>query len=259
MKRFGSLKPGSYPNLRVSLFAGEALPVDLTRAWAEAAPNSIIENFYGPTELTISCTYYRWDPARSLAESEQGVVPIGQPFPGMVPLVADESLREVPPGAAGELLMTGPQLALGYLNDPARTAAAFVKPPGRGEIYYRTGDRVRRPVDGRPITYLGRIDNQVKIQGRRVELGEIEAVVREEFGVDGVVAVGWPKTPTGVRGVEVFLETDNPGLPEQNERVARRLPAYMVPRKYHSLSKFPLNANGKYDRPALLKILESTQ
>jgi non-ribosomal peptide synthetase component F len=256
MKRLGSLKPGSYPNLRVSLFAGEALPVDLTKAWAAAAPNSIVENFYGPTELTVSCTYYRWDAARSPDEVEQGVVPIGQPFPGMVPLVADESLREVAPGEDGELLMTGPQISLGYLNDPAKTAAAFVKPPGREEVYYRTGDRVRRPAHGKPITYLGRIDNQVKILGRRVELGEVEAVVREASGVDGVVALGWPKTPTGVRGVEVFLETESPDHPELNARVARRLPAYMVPRKYHFLPKFPLNANGKYDRLVLLKILE---
>jgi amino acid adenylation domain-containing protein len=256
MKRFGSLKPGSYPNLRVSLFAGEALPADVVKAWTEAAPNTIVENFYGPTELTVSCTYYRWDAARSYADSEQGIVPIGEPFPEMVPLVADESLKEVAPGVDGELLMTGPQLALGYLNDPVRTAAAFVKPPGREGIYYRTGDRVRRPANGKPMTYLGRIDNQVKIVVRRVELGEIEAVVREESGVDGVVALGWPKTPTGVRGVEVFLEAEGPGHPELNERVARRLPSYMVPRKYHFLSNFPLNANGKYDRLALLKILD---
>jgi amino acid adenylation domain-containing protein len=256
MKRLGSLKPRAYPNLRVSLFAGEALPVDLTESWAAAAPNSIVENFYGPTELTVSCTYYRWDAARSSAESEQGVVPIGHPFPGMVPLVADESLREVAPGADGELLMTGPQLALGYLDDPVKTAAAFVKPPGREEIYYRTGDRVRRPLEGRPITYLGRIDNQVKILGRRVELGEVEAVVREESGIGGVVALGWPKTTTGVRGVEVFLESEGPGHPELKKRVDRRLPAYMAPRNYRFLPRFPLNANGKYDRPALLKILE---
>jgi acyl-CoA synthetase (AMP-forming)/AMP-acid ligase II len=112
----------------------------------------------------------------------------------MVPLVADEFLREVAPGADGELLMTGPQLALGYLDDPVKTAVAFVKPPGREEIYYRTGDRVRRPLEGQPMTYLGRVDNQIKILGRRVELGEIEAVVREESGVGGVVALGWPKT-----------------------------------------------------------------
>jgi amino acid adenylation domain-containing protein len=258
MKRFGSLKPGAYPKLRVSLFCGEALPVEIVKAWAEAAPNSIVENVYGPTELTIACTYYRWDAAKSPGESELGVAPIGEAFPGMVPLIVDESLNEVPQGEAGELLMTGPQLSLGYWNDPAKTAAAFVKPPGRSETFYRTGDRVRSPLPGKPMTYIGRVDNQIKVLGHRVELGEIEAVVRGESGVDGVVAVGWPKTPAGAGGVEAFLETDAPAKPDLAEKVARRLPVYMAPRKYHVMSKFPLNANGKYDRPALLKILEQT-
>jgi amino acid adenylation domain-containing protein len=258
MKRFGSLKPGAYPQLRVSLFCGEALPIEIARAWADAAPRSIVENIYGPTELTIACTYYRWDAAKTPEESEHGVVPIGVPFPGMKVLITDESLKEVPPGETGELLMTGPQLSLGYLNDPEKTAATFIKPPGHDVVYYRTGDRVRRPIEGKPITYLGRMDNQTKILGHRVELGEVESVVREESGVDGVVALGWPRTPGGAGGVEVFIETDTALKPQLKESVDRRLPVYMAPRKYRTLPKFPLNANGKYDRPALLKILEQT-
>ncbi|WP_257825636.1 AMP-binding protein [Rhizobacter sp. J219] len=97
-------------------------------------------------------------------------MPIGEPYPGMKVLVADEQLREVPVGEAGELLMTGPQLTLGYYKDADRTAAAFVVPPGQSEVYYRTGDRVRRPQPGQPLVYFGRIDNQIKIQGYRVEL-----------------------------------------------------------------------------------------
>jgi non-ribosomal peptide synthetase component F len=257
MKRLGALKSGTYPNLRVSMFCGEALPVEVAKAWADAAPNSIVENIYGPTELTIACTYYRWDSVRTPSETEYGVVPIGQPFPGMVPMVVDESLTEVKPSEDGELLMTGPQLSLGYWNDPARTAAAFVTPPGRSVVYYRTGDRVRRPIGNGPMLYLGRVDNQIKILGHRVELGEIEAVVREVSGVDGVVALGWPKNPGGASGVEVFLQTEGPTRPELKERVAKRLPAYMAPRRYHCLGQFPLNTNGKYDRIALAKSLET--
>lgn len=257
MKRLGSLKPGAYPNLRVSMFCGEALPVELAKAWAEAAPNSIVENIYGPTELTIACTYYRWDSVRTPSEAEYGVVPIGEPFPGMVPMVVDESLTEVKPGEVGELLMTGPQLSLGYLHDPAKTAAAFVKPPGRSEVYYRTGDRVRRPIGNGPMIYLGRVDNQIKILGHRVELGEVEAVVREESGVDGVVALGWPITPGGAGGVEVFLQTDGPVRQDLMEKVAKRLPVYMMPRGYRCLAQFPLNANGKYDRSALFNLLQT--
>ena len=259
MKRLGSLKPGAYPNLRVSMFCGEALPVELAKVWAEAAPNSIVENIYGPTELTIACTYYRWDSVRTPLEAECGVVPIGEPFPGMVPMVVDESLTEVKPGEAGELFMTGPQLSLGYLHDPDKTAAAFMRLPGRSEVFYRTGDRVRRPIGNGPMLYLGRVDNQIKILGHRVELGEVEAVVREESGLDGVVALGWPKNSGGADGVEVFLQTEVPICADLKERVAKRLPVYMTPRRYHCLGQFPLNTNGKYDRVVLLSILQENK
>ena len=257
MRRLGLLKPGKYPRLRLSLFCGEALPVETASDWAMAAPNSVMENLYGPTELTIACTAYRWDPMRSTAECEQGIVPVGEPFSGMDALIVDEQLREVKPGAAGELLMTGPQLSLGYWEDEERTARAFIVPPGKNRVYYRTGDRVRRPVTGRPMTYLGRMDNQIKILGQRVELGEVEAVVRAESGVDGVVALGWPINSSGADGIEVFLESGGIDLLRLRNRVAARLPGCMVPRRIHLLPELPVNANGKFDRQALLRILEA--
>lgn len=255
MSRLRILKPGKFPGLRLSLFCGEALPVEVLQKWAEAAPASVLENLYGPTELTIACTLYRWDAERSPAESELGVVPIGEPYPGMKLLVADEQLNEVPVGETGELLMTGPQLTLGYYRDAERTAAAFVVPPGRGETYYRTGDRVRRPLPGRPLVYLGRMDNQIKIQGYRVELGEIEAVLRQEAGVDVAIAVGWPATASGADGVIGFLGTDHADTAAIRERVIARLPPYMHPSELKLVAEFPLNANGKVDRKALLKRL----
>ena len=258
MRRFGLLKPGAYPHLRLSLFCGEALPVEAVRQWAAAAPQSVIENIYGPTELTIACTAYRWDPERSPAECEQGTVPIGHPFDGMLALVADENLQEVAPGETGELLMAGPQRTPGYWQDMERTARAFVVPPGRHELYYRTGDRVRRPLPGHPMTYLGRLDTQIKILGHRVELGEIEAAVRQASGVDGVVALGWPLTPSGADAVEVFLQTESVDVEGIRERLRECLPPYMVPRRLHPLAAFPLNANGKFDRSALQHRLEAT-
>jgi amino acid adenylation domain-containing protein len=251
MSRLRILKPGKFPGLRWSLFCGEALPVEVIQRFAEAAPNSVCENLYGPTELTIACTLYRWDAATSPADSELGVVPIGEPYPGMKVLVADEQQREVAEGEAGELLMTGPQLTLGYFNDAARTAAAFVVPPGRNEVYYRTGDRVRRPAPGRPLVYLGRVDNQIKIQGYRVELGEIEAVLREEAGVEVAIAVGWPVTSSGADGVVGFIGTDRADTAAIRDRVIGRLPPYMHPSALHLVTDWPLNANGKVDRKAL--------
>jgi len=256
MKQLGMLKAGRYPTLRFSLFCGEPLPVASASAWLLAAPNSILENLYGPTELTIACTLYRWDPTQSPNETELGIVPIGYPYPEMGVLVADENLKEVGRGEEGELLMNGSQLSLGYWKDPDKTAAAFVIPPGEKSVYYRTGDRVRRPLGNGPLTHLGRIDFQVKILGHRVELGEIEAVVRQTCGLDGVLAVGWPATPSGYGGVEVFVEGEAKDLDGLRSKVASELPDYMVPRRFHFMDRLPRNVNNKFDRKAIIKLLE---
>jgi amino acid adenylation domain-containing protein len=258
MRRFGVLKPGMYPGLRLSLFCGEALPVKIVRHWALAAPNSIIENIYGPTELTIACTAYRWDNTKSPDECEQGIVPIGQPFDGMRALIVDEQLRQVEHGSDGELLMAGPQLSLGYWQDEKKTRQAFVPVAGRNGTYYRTGDRVRRPAMNEPLVYLGRLDNQIKVLGHRVELGEVEAAVRQVSGVEGVVALGWPATESGANGIEVFLEIDSFDTKALLSQLKGKLPVYMLPRNVLVLRRFPLNANGKYDRKALQLILENT-
>ncbi|MBE3049611.1 AMP-binding protein, partial [Candidatus Bathyarchaeota archaeon] len=177
MGRFGKLKPNLYPSLRWSLFCGEPLPLEVARTWAESAPNSTLENLYGPTELTIACMFYRWNPARSPQECEFGIVPIGDPFPTMESMIVDESLQEVSSGDEGELLMAGPQMSPGYWQDQEKTRKAFLIPPGKARVFYRTGDRVRRPIGDGPTVYLGRMDQQIKIHGHRVELGEIEAVL----------------------------------------------------------------------------------
>ena len=255
MRRFGALKPDMYPQLRLSLFCGEALPVEIVRQWALAAPNSVIENIYGPTELTIACTAYRWDDKSSPVECEQGIVPIGQPFDDLETVIVDEQLREVEVGGAGELLMTGPQRCLGYWHDEEKNRRAFVTLPGRTGTYYRTGDRVRRDGPGQPLLYLGRLDSQIKVLGHRVELGEVEAVVREASRLDGVVALGWPVTASGAEGIEVFLQTTDFNIKSLLDDLRTRLPLYMVPRKIHLVNAFPLNANGKFDRGALLRRL----
>jgi len=256
MKQLGMLKRNSYPSLRLSLFCGEPLPLSSASSWLGAAPNSILENLYGPTELTISCTFYRWDNLRSPGEAELGIVPIGYPFPGMNVLVTDQNFHEVPPGEEGELLMNGPQMSPGYWNDPEKISAAFVVPPGKTDTYYRTGDRVRRPTGDGPLTHLGRIDFQIKVLGHRIELGEIEAVVRNATGLDGIVAVGWPPTTSGFGGVEVFLEGPSIDSGKIRKTVASQLPEYMVPRNFHFMACLPRNSNGKFDRRAMVRALE---
>ncbi len=259
MRRFGVLKPGMYPRLRLSLFCGEALPVEVVRDWRLAAPNSVIENIYGPTELTIACTAYRWNDADSPAECEQGVVPIGEPFENMNALIVDQDLQPVRDGDDGELVMTGPQLTLGYWRDGEKTRRAFVQVPGQNGTFYRTGDRVRRRGRGQPLLYLGRLDSQIKVLGHRVELGEVEAAIRQASGVDGVVALGWPLSESGADGIVAFVQAETLDVPGLIARLKSTLPFYMVPREVQLLSHFPLNANGKFDRVALQQKLNQRE
>jgi amino acid adenylation domain-containing protein len=259
MRRLKQLKPDSYPTLRWSLFCGEPLPAQVARDFASAAPNSTLENLYGPTEVTLACTLYRWDAERSSAESELGLVPIGSAYPEMTALVVDEDLREVPPGGDGELLMSGPQVALGYWRDDMKTRAAFIVPPGRSTLHYRTGDRVRRPEGDGPLTYRGRVDQQIKVLGHRVELGEIEAAIRRFTDIDAAVALGWPPTSAGVGGVVAFVGDTTLDVGPLLTSLRRVLPPYMVPREIHLVETLPLNANGKYDRNALRAQLAQTR
>lgn len=258
MSKLRMLKPDAYPTLRWSLFCGEALPAPIAESWIAAAPQSTLENLYGPTELTIACTLYRWDPERSPAECELDLVPIGSPYPGMEVLVVDDDLQPVTEGETGELLMTGPQLTPGYWRDAERTEAAYIQPPGEDRIFYRTGDRVRSGRGKSPMVYLGRMDNQIKIQGYRVELGEIEAAMRKVAQVEVAIAVGWPVTAAGADSVVVFISDERADLAELQRIGKASLPAYMAPREIRHVDSFPLNSNGKVDRKALLALLDPT-
>ena len=143
----------------------------------------------------------------------------------------------------------------GYWDDPAATARSFVTMQGDGRGYL-TGDRVVRPKAGAPLEYLGRLDSQIKILGHRVELEEVEAVLREEAHADAI-AVGWPLTPSGAAGIVAFVadtSLDKIGL---RRALSSRLPDYMVPRELRLVRELPLNANGKRDRKALLSILQA--
>lgn len=249
----GSLAPGSLPDLRWSLFCGEGLPREAAERWQAAAPRSTVENLYGPTELTIACSAYRWRGAASLGECVQDLVPIGDPYPGLVPLVVDGGLEEVPDGEPGELCIAGPQTFPGYWRAPELDDARFFErrgEDGRTHRFYRTGDLVVRRACG--YVYLGRNDQQVKIGGHRVELGEVEAAFRKA-GCVQVTALGWPDAarPEGIV-VAISAGSDPAGV---TAHVQQQLPAYMMPRVVRVVDPMPLNANGKVDRAALRETL----
>jgi amino acid adenylation domain-containing protein len=247
LSRRGVLTLGTMPTLRWSLFCGETLPRTLAEQWQAAAANSVVENLYGPTELTIACSVYRWDPRTSPDECVLDNVPIGQPYPGLHGLVLDERLRPVADGETGELCVAGAQTTPGYWRAPHLTAQHFCELGGR--TYYRTGDLVRR--HGRTLVFVGRRDQQVKIGGHRVELAEIEAVLRRAGSAEAVCLL-WPDADS------ITAVVTPGGEPQElSDAAAAALPAYMVPKSVHLIEEMPVNANGKTDRGALRAWLET--
>lgn len=243
VRRMGQLQPAVMPGLRWSFFAGEALRCQDAADWHAAAPNCLLENIYGPTELTVTITGHRWDPISSPARSVNGLVPIGAVHPGHDHVLVDDDDRPVE--NEGELLITGPQMAPGYL-DPADNQGRFVHRDGR--TWYRTGDRVRR-LDRGELVYLGRLDAQVQVQGWRVELAEIDHALRAQPGVEDAATVALP-TPDGIELVVFY--TGRPSTPRQLSRALREiLPHGMLPNRYEHLADLPLNSNRKVDRAAL--------
>ncbi|HWG98295.1 MAG TPA: amino acid adenylation domain-containing protein [Pilimelia sp.] len=260
-QRLRRLTPGVMPTLRWSLFAGERLTLAQADAWLRAAPHSVLENLYGPTELAVTCTGYRLPADRTQwPVTSNGTVPIGEVHPALEHAVLDADGR---PAQRGELVVRGPQRFGGYL-DPADDAGRFVAFDGvratrydggaapTEELWYRTGDRVER-VDGQ-LVHCGRLDHQVQVQGYRVELGEVEAALRVLPGVQDAVVVAVPGT-AGDTGLHAAYVGDPDAPRRLRQALAAQLPPYMVPHRLTALETFPLNQNGKVDRSAVAAAL----
>lgn len=254
--KVGLLQPGAFPTLRWSLFCGEALSSSLAEAWQQAANNSILENLYGPTEATIAITWYRWDSTKSPAECVRGLVPIGWPFDGQQVCAVNEKLEPVPVGDSGELCLGGSQVTRGYLNDPEKTARSFVRLAHTGDqIWYRTGDLVRQD-ERECLYYLGRRDFQVKISGYRVELQEIDLVLREAARTELAVAIPWPLSEGSASGIVGVVSGSDSSLDAEIIAACQtRLPRYMVPTRIYHFAQIPLNVNGKIDRGKITEML----
>jgi acyl-coenzyme A synthetase/AMP-(fatty) acid ligase len=248
VRNAGSLGTGSLPSLRRSLFAGEQLTLEQARAWAAAAPESTIENLYGPTELTVTVTAYRLpaDPS-AWPQTANGTVPIGRIHPHLDHRIDPDT---------GELQVRGPQRFDGYL-DPADNEGRFWEPgaqPGSvpsSQAWYMTGDRVSL-VDGE-LVHLGRLDQQVKIMGRRLELGDVESAVRRWAGLDDVVVTAVPG-PGGEYQLTAVYSGIAATSAELRNRLRPYLPTHMIPARFVHLDALPLNANGKVDRRACSRL-----
>ncbi|MFD1468693.1 amino acid adenylation domain-containing protein [Hymenobacter caeli] len=235
-----------------ALCGGEALPADLARQLVPKCDS--LWNLYGPTETTI------WSAVKHITDPT-GLVTIGQPIANTQFYVVDETLRPVKPGAIGELVIGGDGVALGYLDKPALTDERFVADPF-GPVasakLYRTGDLGKLLPNGE-LQCLGRLDNQIKLRGYRIEPGEIEHALTALAGINAAVVTVYTP-PSGYAQLHAHVIAHGGAVPvsadalisQWKQALGRQLPAYMVPAKFFLRPAFPLTANGKIDRKALI-------
>lgn len=247
--KFKALKPNLITSLRLSLFCGEEFPTQNAKLWSEMCKNSVVENLYGPTEATIAFMSYCYG-----AELQEKIVPLGIPFDGLLVSLRDEKGNEVTKGEKGEIWLGGDQIAQGYLNDREKTEQKFITK--NGVRWYKTGDLgILKEIDGEEVyCFLGRVDFQVKIQGFRVELLEIDNVLREVSKTQSVSVVIKNDGITSIVGV---IEAKSIKSDEILKICKQRLPHYMIPTQILALESFPLNSNGKIDRERIRVWVES--
>ncbi|RIV41495.1 non-ribosomal peptide synthetase [Micromonospora radicis] len=242
----GRIPPGAYPDLKYMIAGGEAVTGDLINRWN--TPGRRFINGYGPTEAAVGCIYYECE-----HRTWTGQPPIGRAMPNRVAYVLDRFNNLQPIGVPGEVVTGGEGLARGYLNRPELTAEKFLDDPYRpGERMYRTGDLGVWSEDGQ-IQFLGRIDTQVKLNGLRIELEEIESTLTAHPGV-AEAAVALREDSPGTKrlvGYVVPAASPAPDTEQLREHLLADLPPYMVPHVFVALEVLPLTSVGKVDRNRL--------
>ena len=254
MNKLGALLPGEFPDLVYSLFCGEPLTQSVANAWRRAACNSIVENFYGPTEATVFISRYVYTQKDEEKRYHNGIVPIGSPFEGQkIALVTDDN-RIISDSEIGEIAICGSQVSRGYLNDDEKTNKVYVKMPWDEEkkLWYKTGDLAVYNDSGE-LEYVSRKDNQIKIGGRRIELGEIEAQLKEN-GIGHELIVVPFRNDNRVTQYLVAFATDQLS-PDKIRNIKMSceglLEDIFFPKKFFYIEKIPTTVNGKIDRVML--------
>ncbi len=243
----------SLPSLRIVWFAGEVFPTKQFNYWKRMLPHTLFANLYGPIEITLDCTYFIVN--REIPDDEP--LPIGKPYRNTDILILNDKDELISDGEEGELCVRGTSLAMGYYNNPEKTAAAFVQNPlntSYPEIIYRTGDIVTKNIFGE-IVFKGRKDSLVKHLGYRIELGEIEHVIVNTLKMTKNACVVYQ---TQRKEITLFYESPTEILPaEFRKQIATILPKYMIPTVYIRLDEMPRNINGKIDRLLLKNRINS--
>jgi D-alanine--poly(phosphoribitol) ligase subunit 1 len=237
-------------SMRYSLFCGEALPLDVTSEWAACVPRAKIMNVYGPTEDTIFCTHYTFSRDYN-NKTSNGLLSIGKAMNGTYTIIVSDKKKEVSIGEKGELCLGGVQLTPGYWKNDEKNKDAFfdIKYNGQSTRFYKTGDLCQADEQG-DIMYLGRIDSQIKVQGFRVELSEIEFFAKEFLTKINAVAVAFTNQLNNTEIGMVFESAEFDTKP-LIDYMKTKMPGYMIPTQVRFVSSFPLNTNGKIDRKLL--------
>lgn len=242
------------PCMRYNILTAEASPVDLVKEWSKCIPNAEIYDFYGPTETTIYCTYYKLV-KNGNNKHLNGILSIGKAMNGLIAIIINEESNILGANQKGELCISGGQLTPGYWNNPEKSAESFFEMMYKGTLsrFYKTGDSCFFDDEG-DIMYAGRLDYQVKIQGYRVELGEIEHHAREFVNGQNAVAIAFENN-TGNTEIALFIEGKLADTAILVKYLKSKMPYYMVPTKIIILDNFLLNANGKVDRKMLKELI----
>jgi amino acid adenylation domain-containing protein len=243
--------PAAFKSLRHLLFGGETVDPKCVAEILRHGPPERLLHVYGPTETTTFASWYR---VNSVAD-EAATVPIGRPIANTEIYLLDRYLNPVPIGVVGEIYIGGDGLAQGYLNHPGLTAEKFIRHPFSDDPQarlYKSGDLGRYLADGN-IEFLGRVDDQIKIRGFRVEPGEIENVLGQNAAVRQALVMVREDSPAGKYLVAYVVPSREPAptAPELRNFLKQSLPAYMIPAVFVVLERFPLTPNGKVDRQAL--------
>ena len=242
-------------SMKQCILTAEACPLKLMEEWYEFATNVELYDFYGPTEATIYCTYYKLSRGGK-NKTLNGIISIGKPMANVIGLILDEKGNILPCGEKGELCVAGDQVTCGYFNNPEKNAEAFFTKEINGKLIrlYHTGDLCYKDEDG-DIMYSGRLDHQAKIQGFRVEMGEIEFHAREFLGGNNVVCLAYDNKD-GLTEIAMFIESKPIETEKLKEYMKSKMPIYMIPSQIIFLKEFVLNNNGKVDKNFLKELIQ---
>ena len=236
-------------SLKYSVLTAEASYTALIDEWSKCIPNAGIYNFYGPTEGTIYCTYYKYL-KNQYNQQINGILNIGEPMNGFTAVIIDENNNIITTPQKGELCISGEQVTSGYLSEADKNKTTFItlNVNEKNQLFYKTGDICY--YEKNLLMYVGRMDQQVKIQGYRVELSEIEFHAREALKGKNTIAVTYTHI-TQTKEIALFIEDEHVDEIALKQYLKTKLPSYMIPSKYLLQKTFPLNSNGKIDRKTL--------